>query len=279
MCYDDSIDKKFYYEKVLAGKLNEIESRHKKFETFNDAIKEWYIRVSALEKSSLQSHLELAERIEWCGDVFCGSAACPIDVHQYRKWFFAEVSGLTRGNDDLQFLTLLFYDEMMTDKGLSEFEPVKLKNRLRKQLKRAGFKNQVIGMVEFDFHTESGLWLPHFHLIVMDDRAAVEVLRKNYKEQRHPDSSSKVSRPFHVKDVTNKARAFSYICKLYSKRIETVRDLDTGRTKKSRKFRLKSKQFRLSLCVYDRTDFSGFLFLYGVRRAGSELRINVVSKK
>ncbi len=269
-----------FYMNRRKGKKYEIEEQLSNFESIDDAINESLIRQKFLYDSELDEDHLIANDLESCienVDRVCNSTACPIDVRLFRQWLCAELIELALQHECLQLLTLLFYDEMMTDKELNRCDFKKLKERLWRQLKRAGFENPVIGTLEFDYHTECGLWLPHFHLIVMDDRPAVEKLRAYFKKQKRPGYTSTISRPFYVRDIHSKAGAFSYVCKLYS--MSVVPYLNGQGERRTKKYRLKDKQLRLSLRVCDRLGFSGLLFLYGVRRVGNELRVTSVSDK
>lgn len=174
-------------------------------------------------------------------------------------------------------MTVLYSDQMMTDKEFYQFDPIKLQNRFRQQLKRSGFNNPVIGQIEFDYHSESERWLPHLHLIAMSDRDPTEVLRKRFfTKMKRENTGASVERPIHVVELKDKPEQISYICKSYCMRIDVYDDNGKRRT---RKFRLKPSQLRLSLRVYDRIGFSGLSFLYKVRQRGNKLVVNAVSEK
>jgi len=227
----------------------------------------------------------LAEKLEDCLVEACRSAACPICFRVFRAWYFSEVSIISRQYAKTYAITLIPYDRYLTDQELFDLEPKVYMDRLRKQLERIGFKYPVIGGLEFDYHKEQGLWFPHFHLLAMAPKEAIEPLRQYYKGKKR-NSSAKIDRAMQVKEVKdgqdvrgkyvrNKAKAISYTCKSFSQEVRAWVNPETGR-RGTNKFRLDDNRLRLSLRVYDLVGFNGLLFLYNVRRQGGKL---VVSEK
>jgi len=169
----------------------------------------------------------------------------------------------------VKMMTVLMYSVMMPDQQLFTYNFKKLMDRVWRQLQRSGFNCPVIGYLEFDYHSEQSLWLPHFHLMVLgNDPEAEKKFRIQCNKHKRP-GSTKVSRPLLVSYLKNEAEQISYLCKSFSSRIEAYLNAD-GKTR-TKKYRLKPSQLRLSLRVWDRLDFTGRLFLYRARRVGSEI--------
>lgn len=230
------------------------------------------LRIHALKKSKLLVGRRLARKLEQCSKFNpCESAACPMCSHQFRKWSFAEISHLSRQYNDILMMTVLCYSKMVTDRELFTLNFTKLIRTLARRFERSGFTQSVIGYVEFDYHTESCLWLPHFHLIVFGDEPATEEFRARYAHiEKRRITSASTDRFLHVSPLRHKGRQLSYLCKTFCSRIEAYKDSKGNR--RTKKYRLHSSQLRLSLIVLDRLGMSGRLFLFRTRRVGNELR-------
>lgn len=268
-----------FYERIRPGKSNSLIHRSEKVESREQIRGEKDIRVRALSKATAKESLRLGDKLRACGRNPCESAACPKCSHLHRKWSFAEFANLSRECDSVSMMTVLFYSEMMTDKQLFKYDFTSLMQRLRKQLYRSGFTCPVIGYLEFDYHAESSLWLPHFHLMVLgDESGAIKQFRQRFcSREKRIHGVAKVSRPLHVSRLKDVGKQLSYLCKSYCARIETYSDVKGKR--RTKKYRLKPSQFRLSLRVLDRLGFTGRLFLYRARRIGSEIRVTAVNEQ
>tara|TARA_R110000782_G_scaffold30891_4_gene76567 strand:- start:3652 stop:4467 length:816 start_codon:yes stop_codon:yes gene_type:complete len=256
---------------------NDLTKISLKFETVNEVNNRSSLRQKVLSKSSRDDCIQLSDKLYACNYEPCCSAACPRCFRCYRRWFYAEVCHLYEQYDEAYSLTIIYYDECLTSKELYKYDPKTLKDRLRQQLKRSGFKQPVIGCLEIDYHPEINRWLPHFHLLVLGDPIPVIALRRNFKKNiQVKGRTSKANRPVHVRIIKNKEKQLSYLCKSYWSRVEAYTNKQGKR--QTRKVALKSKQLQLSLLVLDRMGYSGLLFLYGVRRRGSKLLKTAVSE-
>lgn len=261
-----------FFRKIRLGRQFNLADSLPEFESPAQMAAERDIRVRALLKSKSKASRNLGHKIASCGKrTPCGSAACPLCSHYFRQWSFAECAHLSSKYKPVIMVTYLMYSEMMTDKALFTFDFQKLFLRLRKQLQRSGFKRAVIGYLEFDYHAESSLWLPHFHLMVLGDDPAIETFRDRYCRKQRRQGSTKISRPLHVSNLKDVVRQLSYLCKSFCSRVEAY--LDGNGKRKTKKYRLRPSQLRLSLRVFDRLGFTGRLFLYRARRVGSEIRV------
>jgi len=274
---------KAFYKNHIKSQLDDIVNRLDGFETVNDVIQEMVIRIFVLRNSKSVDSQTLGEKIEHCFTEECNSAACPLCSRSYRMWFFAEASKISRMYKKLYAVTIVKYDRMLSDYELFEIKPKVFFDSFRKQLERIGFQFPVIGTLEFDYHREQKMWLPHYHLLCLGPREAIEPLRQYYKGKRR-HSSAQIDRPLQIKKVKesddihgkyvrNKAKAISYACKSFSQEVRAWKNPETNR-RGTKKFRLDDNRLRLSLRVYDRVGFNGLLFLYNVRRIGGKLVVN-----
>lgn len=261
------------------GTTNKIQKLHlllEGFETEGDIQRESNIRVRTLRNSGNPVNQGLADLLEsCCQESLCDSAACPRCFSRVRKWSYKRFIRLKNeiGSEETKIMTVLFYQEMMGDEELGVFNLDLLKHRLRRQLERSGFTCPVIGYFEFDYHMESKLWLPHFHLMVLgDETQAIKVFRKMCGKQKREVGAS-VGRPLHVVRLKDEVKQVSYLCKSYCSRVETYLDEDCKR--RTKKYRLKPNQLCLSLRVLHRLGLTGRLFLYRARRIGNEIRDSV----
>lgn len=266
------------YNNDRPGKPYSLKHCLKGLETHEKIRNELNFRALALSGSPTRANRKLGGELEFCGRIPCGSAACPRCFHRFRQWSFAEFRHLSEQFDPVLMMTVLFYSEMMTDKQLFAYDFQKLMNRLWRQLERSGFTCPVVGYLEFDYHAESGLWLPHFHLMVLgDEPEAMKEFRRFCSKQKRVNGGASVSRPVHVSKLKDAGKQLSYLCKSYCSRIEAYSDQNGKR--RTKKYRLKPNQLKLSLRVMDRLEFTGRLFLYGARRVGSEIRVAAVNDK
>jgi len=166
------------------------------FETEEDAAHESQIRQKALIKGGYH---DLAEKLADCAEDYrCASPACPQCVRIHRRGFYHAATELSKQYDlvNQRIVTLIYYSEAMTNEGLMNFDPKQLTGRTYKQLVRCGFKNPVIGGLELDYHEDIGLWIPHFHLLVVDDISPLVTLRKkHFKKEKRPASESMHTTP------------------------------------------------------------------------------------
>ena len=156
-------------------------------------------------------------------------------------------------------------------------DPKIYKQRLYQQLKRAGFNGPVIDYFDIDYHPEIGLWLPHFHFLVLDEDPPVDELKRRFYSKKIfiENRSTDTNRPVVVQEVKDPAQQISYLFKSYWSRVEAY---DVRGQRRTKKYRLMPSELRLSLRVMDRVGFSGFLFLYKVRYKGNQL-VTVNDKK
>lgn len=260
--------------KMTSKRIN-IKKLLPRFETYAEAVEETCKRKKILAKSHRGKDKDLAAKLDRCSRKNrCKSAACSICFREFRMNKIPELVKLSNRTKKAYILTIIYY-EGLTNKELFKVNLNKYKHRLRKQLKRANFADVVIGSIEFDFHAEFGMWLPHFHLLVLGDKAPIQVLRKRFYSNIRPipGRSSDIYRPVHIQKLKlklkDKFKQLSYLIKSYCSRIEVYR---TPKGKRStKKYGLKANELRLSLRVMDRVGYSGLLFLYGVRLHGSEL--------
>lgn len=262
-----------FYKLIRPGKLNCLPNRLDGVETRRQMVDERDLRVRILSKCTSRDSMKLAEKLDSCRHRNpCESPACPMCAHQLRAWSFGEVSHLSRQYDPVLMMTILCYSMMLTDKQLFCYDFKKLMRLLGRRFERCGFTCPVIGYVEFDFHPESNLWLPHFHLMVLGAEPAIDMFRKRYAPiEKRQKSGATVDRFLHVVPLRNKARQLSYLCKAFCSRVEAYTDKNGKR--RTKKYRLSASQHRLSLRVFDRLGMSGRLFLYRARRVGSEIRV------
>ncbi|WP_147383605.1 hypothetical protein [Nitrosomonas supralitoralis] len=165
----------------------------------------------------------------------------------------------------------------MTNEELEHFDPKQLKDRLRQQLTRSGFRHPVIGGLELDYHEDIGLWIPHFHLLVVDDISPLAALREKYltKEKRPtPDNppTSYISRSMMVQILKHPPKQLSYLCKQRWQSIRAYIDIVTGK-RRTKKYRLNRYAFILSLTVLDSYTFSDLMLTYKVRVISNQFKV------
>lgn len=239
------------------------------FDSMRAKKKESLKRQQDLLKSGCEHDKELAQRLALCNPKErCRSAACPVCFREYRKVMFKELHAFYNQHKDWRFVTLIFYSDALTSRELFFWDPAMLKKRLGRRLKRAGIYGPAIGSFEVDFHTDQQRWLPHVHLLIPWDKEGFEELHETMIKP--PDMQTRpgiTSKPMDVRCIKSPPGAFTYLFKSYCSRIDRYTD-KTGKTRTSRKRRLRGVEHRLSLTLMDRLGFGGIRFLYGLRANG-----------
>lgn len=264
----------FFMNRAKIYDKNDISKLLPGFETVADAIREARYRQIALRNSSDNDCLELAGKIEVCRRLKhpCSSGSCPRCCRDFRRWFYAEASKLCDEYNQACILTVILYDKAMTSREFGEFCPRKLKQYFGEHLRQCGFKDPVIGGLEIDYHPETGLWLPHFHLLVLGNDSPIKTLRNIYRKiESILGRTAKNDRAVRRDKLLNTPEQISYLFKSYWSRIEAYQAPNGKRW--TRKLRLKPAELRLSLLVMDRIGFTGRLFLYGVRRTSNGFKV------
>ena len=250
------------------------------FETIADVDKESMIRQTALFKRGLVNRVynDLAEKLfEGGGDDYhCMSPACPRCVRVNRQGFYHAAMTLSNQYNVInqRTFTLVYYSEAMTTGQLIAFNPARLQQRLRQQLIRCGFKHPVIGGLELDYNEDIQRWVPHFHLLAVNDVEAIEKLRGYFTKEKRSMSSvdpsaQYISRPMLVQRLKNPSKQISYLCKQRWQSIHVYRDKDGKR--RTSKRRLDERRFPQSLRLLDQFSFSDLLFLYKARVISNEI--------
>jgi len=274
------INRPYYMKKIMSGLENDIITALPNFETLSDAKTESDYRQKVLLGSGIESLRILGTKLSKCSKRYpCDTAACSVCFRYFRQWFYAQLCSLCDRYDEAYILTIVYYDEYLSNDELFNVEPKQLKQRLYQQLKRSGFKHPVTGCLEMDFHPEIARWLPHFHLLILGDSSPIGKLRQRFFSNIKPITgrSTYVNRPIYVSKLRDKGPELSYLCKSYWSRVEAYMNPRGKRCTK--KYRLKPNELRLSLRVLDRIGFKGLLFMYGIRRHGFKLDKSVVSEQ
>lgn len=255
----------------------DIENDLPGFESEEDAKEESQIRQKALIK---EGYHDLAGKLADCAEDYrCESPACPQCVRHNRRGFYHPTTALSKqyNRANQRTVTLIYYSEALTSEELKDFYPNRLTERVRKQLTRGGFQNPVIGGLELDYHEDIGLWIPHFHLLVVDDAEPLITLRKkHFKKEKRPASESMhttpTSRAMMVQELKHPPEQLSYLCKQRWQAIRAYIDIVTGK-RRTKKYRLELYKFILSLAVLDSYTFSDLMLLYRVRVVNNEFRV------
>ncbi len=268
----------------LAKSNDELEEFAKtipKLETVKEVRAERLIREKTLQKRIDNIYQALFKKLWECEPRYpCGSAACPECFRRHRLIMTREVIKLCKKRKKWRGLTLIFYQDAISDEELLEWRPDTLKARLRRWLKECGFEGMVIGGFEMDFHTGIQKWLPHFHLIIPSDKDVINKLRIKMKNKRNMNTrEGVVNRPMLSSKLKEPERQISYRFKAIWWRVESIQHNGTyfldGRERKrkrwTKKYRLLSEQHTDSLIMLDAIGMAGLTFMYKVRRYGDHL--------
>lgn len=270
----------FFPDRGPCPNRHKIELELDGFETRRQAADESTIRQQHLMASGNERGIGLADLLKSCTATDpCMSAACPPCFRVFRKWFFHQASELYDEYSNAHILTVVLYHRALTSADLTPDELVRINGAFRTALRRAGFQGPLIGSLEIDYHSDIGQWQPHYHLLEFGEKAAVKRLRRhlNVACREFSEKYERKCRPVHRAPVRDPARQLSYLFKGYAARIDSYQAI-TGQ-RRTKKFRLHPSELELALQTVHKLGFTGLLFLYGLRRNGSDISITAVTDK
>lgn len=277
------ITKKNQYLTDEERKLEKLAKRIPEFETRDHAEKERLYRIKAITKAiqqttdgnrklipeikeTLKAWRKVRRKLKACTtESPCGSAACPqcFRLHRLRK--LAELEGLRKTKKAYKVVTLIYYDAMLEQDELSAWNYSRFKDRVRKMIRRAGFKGRIVGGFELDFHVESQRWMPHLHLLMPNAKRPLQALRKAMKKDKNMRTRPGiVSRPMKVQKLRNFNKQVTYCFKGMWQELRSYEDGEGDR--KTRKHRLPPALLAQALCKQDEIGFTGLTFTAGVRK-------------
>lgn len=251
---------------IINTKLNLFSYISNKVETKKDVESELRKRVRYLYRDGRRECSLLAIKLNECSDEEpCCSAACPKCFRDKRIKFIAEKVSLIKFRYNWRIITLIFYSDMFIDEQLMDFDINKLKDRLRKKLRRIGYKGVVVGFFDLDYHSELDRWIPHFHLLANIDIDGIKALRIYMsRNEKITCRGGVVNRPILIQRLKNRFKQISYLHKFYWSRVEYY--IDNKGKRRTKKYRLRDKQHCLSLMKLDQLGFKGLEFIYGTGR-------------
>ncbi|OHT22715.1 hypothetical protein A3Q29_09420 [Providencia stuartii] len=253
------------------------------FETVKDVRQERELRIKKLTRYLSKKSQKLMNKLKNCHPEYpCGSAACPECVRKHRLEMTKAVMTICSNLDEWKSVTLIFYQDAISNDDFWGFDLNKLKRRLRRWLNDCGFSTVVIGGYEMDFHTDVRKWLPHFHLIVPNEPDAINKLRLKMRSQQNAVFRPNIiNRPILVNNLKIPEKQISYHFKLiwwriesiiYDETINVVRKI-SKRNRRTTKCRLLKKEYIQSLLMLDKIGISELTFMYKVKKYGSHLVI------
>lgn len=258
----------------------------KEFESVAKCKEENYIRVKHLRKEGKEEGRILALKIDECTKNYpCGSGACRLCSRASRILIFNRIKRfLETSNLPCFLVTIVYFQDAMTDAQLANFDLGSLKSRLRKQLHRAGLKCEVIGSFELDYQSDIGLWMPHFHLLVFATRAEIEALRAPLLKKNFLKNLDRIFKPLRVDKIKGFDDLITYIYKFIwedRKRFPIKKEYRKKKSGKeeyrTKKHRLSPKRHAMALLALDRFGFNDLRFSSGVPRFRHPLCMENVS--
>lgn len=203
----------------------------------------------------------------------CKSMACARCQNLRRLKYLATWLPYFKNNQDYKLVTLIFYQDTMSNKELRSWTPDLLKQRLRKVLSRIGFCGPITGGFDMDYHLythapEESHWMPHFHLLVPDESEKMEKLRTYMLREKNLHArKGRKNRPIRVDDIDDIFPVLSYCVKGFWQEIPWFIN-ENGKLKKAKcKRRIKNNRiFVKSLLALDRLNESQLNFGVNVQQ-------------
>jgi hypothetical protein len=149
----------------------------------------------ALDEYGPDGH-KLARRFRKCGILRCRSAACPVCLRYFRRWWSSQVAGYMAQDRDGWFTVCIAPSELAFPIGeLQRFQWGLAKDRLRKQIKRSKLERAVV-LGGFDyalqgFNVRAPKWRPHIYFLTQTGGKGIinSALRSHYRSDEdtpHP---------------------------------------------------------------------------------------------
>jgi hypothetical protein len=158
--YTAEIDEAYDPEALLDG-----------FETTDAAIRARRDLVNALKSFGSKGE-EAARAIRECGIRPCASAACPICLRRFRRWWTSQIAGYMASDTEGRYTVTAVPAEYTFPIGeLDRFRWDLAKDRLRKSIERSRLKSKIIiggfdyALQQFD-DGRSAKWRPHIYFLV-----------------------------------------------------------------------------------------------------------------
>ncbi|EBB2298583.1 TPA: hypothetical protein ACT195_002717 [Raoultella planticola] len=265
----------------LSDKNEALAEALPKFETVVKVRAEKCFRVKSLQKCQGKVYQDLFKKLKDCHPSDpCGSAACPECFRKHRLEMIGEVLRLCKKSKKWRSITLIFYQDAFYDNQLLKWQPDTLIARLRRWLNECGFSGIVIGGFEMDYHIDIKKWMPHFHLIIPNDKQAIKRLRIRMKNKKNMNTRGNViNRPMLVSKLKAPLRQVSYRFKAIWWRVESIQyddyhlqgNKERKRKRWTKKYRLLRNQYVDSLIKLDSIGITGLTFMYKVRKYGDHL--------
>ncbi|HAW1709858.1 hypothetical protein ACQPT2_22260 [Erwinia amylovora] len=265
----------------LSDKNEALAEALPKFETVVKVRAEKCFRVKSLQKCQGKVYQDLFKKLKDCHPSYpCGSAACPECFRKHRLEMIGEVLRLCKKSKKWRSITLIFYQDAFYDNQLLKWQPDTLIARLRRWLNECGFSGIVIGGFEMDYHIDIKKWMPHFHLIIPNDKQAIKRLRIRMKNKKNMNTRGNViNRPMLVSKLKAPLRQVSYRFKAIWWRVESIQyddyhlqgNKERKRKRWTKKYRLLRNQYVDSLIKLDSIGITGLTFMYKVRKYGDHL--------
>ncbi|HAT2178174.1 hypothetical protein PO590_00010 [Raoultella ornithinolytica] len=265
----------------LSDKNEALAEALPKFETVVKVRAEKCFRVKSLQKCQGKVYQDLFKKLKDCHPSYpCGSAACPECFRKHRLEMIGEVLRLCKKSKKWRSITLIFYQDAFYDNQLLKWQPDTLIARLRRWLNECGFSGIVIGGFEMDYHIDIKKWIPHFHLIIPNDKQAIKKLRIRMKNKKNMNTRGNViNRPMLVSKLKAPLRQVSYRFKAIWWRVESIQyddyhiqgSKERKRKRWTKKYRLLRNQYADSLIKLDSIGITGLTFMYKVRKYGDHL--------
>ncbi len=199
------------------------------FETFKKASDRRTRLIEVLRNSSSSTD-DLVRRLVACHQEHrCESAACPVCLRRFRKWWCSRVTEFMDRNEEVVWYSINIVDHRQTYPlgELEKFEPQKMKERLRKQLERSTLSNALVcGGIDVNLTYYEGRapkWCPHLYLLTSSGAES----RIRFALERHYQATDDTLRPLRIEAVKqtikDRARVSTYSFKATFDKRDPVR--------------------------------------------------------
>ena len=209
---------------------------------------------------------EIAVRLEACErGVRCGLIVCAVCARSFRFPLIRDVLRIAKLEPGVHKWATIFL-ETVPEGSLPEVSVKRVRERLRQCLRRSGFLGAIlIGGIEVSWLARDRVWLLHVHFL------AIRVPQKAWDSLEEKLATTGRADPLDVQDLNDPERQISYTIKF----VTYHRPGTIGPDGHARAYPLPPDRLAELARWWSRNQFSDFVFLFGARRRGGRIVVEV----
>lgn len=177
--------------------------------------KELMFRINALRNSKSDGAEKLMHKLLDCSpEERCCSLACPICISIDREEYTRSIVELFADSPNTLFVTYIPYPILSSDKRIYDINFKFVKDKFRCYLKNSNITSCAVGCLEVDYDYETGMWIPHIHVISEQiSKSKFKHMRGKINKKHIPARTDAKGRPLLKKKIYNLRKLCNYVYK------------------------------------------------------------------